>query len=77
MRSMRLFFTASDATSGQFVITTWDAHYKIFHFHHGGLDKLAQLLEQWNVVKTKCVKDASFCHSLDNTKTCGKFKKLA
>ncbi|VDN93050.1 unnamed protein product [Brugia pahangi] len=59
MRSMRLFFTADDLTSGQFVIATWDSHYKILHFHHGGLDKLAQLLEQWSVIKTKAVKDGS------------------
>uniref|UniRef100_A0A1I8ERJ6 Rab-GAP TBC domain-containing protein n=1 Tax=Wuchereria bancrofti TaxID=6293 RepID=A0A1I8ERJ6_WUCBA len=59
MRSMRLFFTANDLTSGQFVIATWDSHYKILHFHHGGLDKLAQLLEQWSVIKTKAVKDGS------------------
>lgn len=54
---MRLFFTADDLTSGQFVIATWDSHYKILHFHHGGLDKLAQLLEQWSAIKTKAVKD--------------------
>ncbi|EJW77274.1 hypothetical protein WUBG_11816, partial [Wuchereria bancrofti] len=60
MRSMRLFFTANDLTSGQFVIATWDSHYKILHFHHGGLDKLAQLLEQWSVIKTKAVKDVNF-----------------
>uniref|UniRef100_A0A915PJB7 Rab-GAP TBC domain-containing protein n=1 Tax=Setaria digitata TaxID=48799 RepID=A0A915PJB7_9BILA len=59
MRSMRLFFTADDLTSGQFVIATWDSHYKILHFHHGGLDKLAQLLEQWSAIKTKAVKDGS------------------
>ncbi|KAL3981612.1 Rab-GTPase-TBC domain family protein [Acanthocheilonema viteae] len=59
MRSMRLFFTANDLTSGQFVIATWDSHYKILHFHHGGLDKLAQLLEQWNAIKLKAVKDGS------------------
>ncbi|MCP9266243.1 hypothetical protein DINM_021757 [Dirofilaria immitis] len=59
MRSMRLFFTADDLTSGQFVIATWDSHYKILHFHHGGLDKLAQILEQWSAIKTKAVKDGS------------------
>lgn len=57
MRSMRLFFSTNDTTSGQLVIATWDSHYKILHFHHGGLDKLAQLLEQWSVIKTKSVKD--------------------
>ncbi|VDK88650.1 unnamed protein product [Litomosoides sigmodontis] len=59
MRSMRLFFTANDQTSGQLVIATWDSHYKILHFHHGGLDKLAQLLERWNAIKGKALKDGS------------------
>lgn len=60
MRSMRLFFSADDLTSGQLVIATCDSHYKILHFHHGGLDKLAQLLEQWSAIKPKAVKDAYF-----------------
>lgn len=57
MRSIRLLFTANDLTSGQLIIATWDSHYKILHFHHGGLDKLAQLLERWNIIKTKTLKD--------------------
>ncbi|PIO73031.1 hypothetical protein TELCIR_05010 [Teladorsagia circumcincta] len=32
---------------------------KILHFHHGGLDKLAQLFEQWSAVKAKSVKNGS------------------
>ncbi|VDN19473.1 unnamed protein product [Gongylonema pulchrum] len=59
MRSMRLFFTPDNTASGQFVVATWDSRYKILHFHNGGLDKLARLLEQWSVIKTKCVKDGS------------------
>uniref|UniRef100_F1KVQ5 TBC1 domain family member 16 n=1 Tax=Ascaris suum TaxID=6253 RepID=F1KVQ5_ASCSU len=59
MRSMRLFFSNSDCTSGQLVIASHDSQYKILHFHHGGLDKLAQLFEQWSAVKARSVKDGS------------------
>ncbi|VDO55067.1 unnamed protein product [Haemonchus placei] len=57
MRSMRLFYSNSDCTSGQLVIASPDSHYKILHFHHGGLDKLALLFEQWSAVKAKSVKN--------------------
>ncbi|WKY14334.1 hypothetical protein Q1695_000127 [Nippostrongylus brasiliensis] len=59
MRSMRLFYSNADRTSGQLVIASLDSHYKILHFHHGGLDKLAQLFEQWSAVKAKSVKNGS------------------
>ncbi|TMS37035.1 hypothetical protein L596_004057 [Steinernema carpocapsae] len=59
MRSMRLFYSNPECTCGQLVIASPDSQYKILHFHHGGMDKLAQLFEQWNVVKTKSVKDGS------------------
>ncbi|VDO60602.1 unnamed protein product [Heligmosomoides polygyrus] len=59
MRSMRLFYSNADCTSGQLVIASPDSHYKILHFHHGGLDKLAQLFEQWTAVKAKSVKNGS------------------
>ncbi|VDM36468.1 unnamed protein product [Toxocara canis] len=59
MRSMRLFFSNSDYTSGQLVIASRDSQYKILHFHHGGLDKLAQLFEQWSAIKARSVKDGS------------------
>uniref|UniRef100_A0A1I7ZV93 Rab-GAP TBC domain-containing protein n=1 Tax=Steinernema glaseri TaxID=37863 RepID=A0A1I7ZV93_9BILA len=59
MRSMRLFYSNPECTCGQLVIASPDSQYKILHFHHGGMDKLAQLFEQWNVVKAKSVKDGS------------------
>uniref|UniRef100_A0A1I7WB83 Rab-GAP TBC domain-containing protein n=1 Tax=Heterorhabditis bacteriophora TaxID=37862 RepID=A0A1I7WB83_HETBA len=59
MRSMRLFYSNPECTSGQMVIASPDSHYKILHFHHGGLDKLAQLFEQWTAIKAKSVKDGS------------------
>lgn len=62
---MRLFFSNSDCTSGQLVIASHDSQYKILHFHHGGLDKLAQLFEQWSAVKARSVKDVSpFCSAM-------------
>lgn len=59
MRSMRIFYSNSECTSGELVIASPDSQYKILHFHHGGLDKLAQLFEHWNVVKSKSVHDGS------------------
>uniref|UniRef100_A0A7E4VK41 Rab-GAP TBC domain-containing protein n=1 Tax=Panagrellus redivivus TaxID=6233 RepID=A0A7E4VK41_PANRE len=59
MRSMRLFYSNPEYTCGQLVIASPDARYKILHFHHGGLDKLAQIFEQWNFIKAKSVKDGS------------------
>lgn len=44
MRSLRLFFSNRECTSGQLVIASRESQYKIFHFHHGGLDKLAGVL---------------------------------
>lgn len=57
MRSLRLFFSDDACTSGQLIIASRESQYKILHFHHGGLDKLAQVLHQWHCilhnVKTK------------------------
>lgn len=56
---MRLFFSTNDHSSGQLVLANRDSQYKILHFHYGGLDKLAQLLQQWSAIKTKSVKDVN------------------
>ena len=48
MKSMRLFFSDRDSTCGQLVIASTESQYKILHFHHGGLDKLAGIFEDWN-----------------------------
>lgn len=34
-------------TSGQLVVASRESQYKVFHFHHGGLDKLADVFQQW------------------------------
>lgn len=47
MRSLRLFFSDEACTSGQLVVASRESQYKIFHFHHGGLDKLSEVFQQW------------------------------
>ncbi|KAH0560180.1 TBC1 domain family member 16 [Cotesia glomerata] len=48
MRSLRLFFADPACTSGQLVVASRESQYKILHFHHGGLDRLANILHQWH-----------------------------
>lgn len=48
MRSLRLFFNDNTCTCGQLVVASRESQYKILHFHHGGLDHLAQVLHQWH-----------------------------
>lgn len=48
MRSLRLFFNDNSCTCGQLVVASRESQYKILHFHHGGLDHLAQVLHQWH-----------------------------
>ena len=45
MRSLRIFFSAG--SSGQMVIASRESQYKVLHFHHGGLDKLSEILDNW------------------------------
>ncbi|KAK3089568.1 hypothetical protein FSP39_004673 [Pinctada imbricata] len=49
MRSIRLFYMDSLCTTGQVVIASRESQYKILHFHHGGLDKLAEIFSDWNL----------------------------
>ena len=69
MRSLRLFYSNPELTCGQLVIASPESQYKILHFHHGGLDKLAQLFEQWNVVRAKS-KEVIFLHFSTYVHTC-------
>ncbi|XP_058790396.1 TBC1 domain family member 16 isoform X2 [Phymastichus coffea] len=50
MRSLRLFFSDPECTSGQLVVASRESQYKILHFHHGGLDRLAATLHQWHQI---------------------------
>ncbi|VVD04507.1 unnamed protein product [Leptidea sinapis] len=53
MRSLRLFFNDDSCTCGQLVVASRESQYKILHFHHGGLDHLAQVLHRPEVQKSE------------------------
>ncbi|XP_074828209.1 TBC1 domain family member 16 isoform X2 [Natator depressus] len=68
MRSLRLFFSDEACTSGQLVVASRESQYKIFHFHHGGLDKLSDVFQQWKYCTETHLKD-----QLTDEKTCMQF----
>jgi len=47
MRSLRIFYSDDACTNGQLVIASRESQYKILHFHHGGLDRLADTFADW------------------------------
>ncbi|CAF4804627.1 unnamed protein product, partial [Rotaria magnacalcarata] len=53
MRSLRLFYCDDASTtasgSGQLVIASCESQYKVLHFHNGGLDRLIEILNEWNL----------------------------
>uniref|UniRef100_A0A5F8GGX4 TBC1 domain family member 16 n=1 Tax=Monodelphis domestica TaxID=13616 RepID=A0A5F8GGX4_MONDO len=55
-------------TSGQLVVASRESQYKIFHFHHGGLDKLSEVFQQWKHCTETHLKD-----QVSNEKTCMQF----
>uniref|UniRef100_A0A671MNW7 TBC1 domain family member 16-like n=1 Tax=Sinocyclocheilus anshuiensis TaxID=1608454 RepID=A0A671MNW7_9TELE len=57
MRSLRLFFSDEACTCGQLVIASRESQYKILHFHHAGLDKLAEVFQQWKCCRETQLKD--------------------
>lgn len=57
MRSLRLFFSDEACTSGQLVIASRESQYKILHFHHAGLEKLAEVFQQWKCCRETQIKD--------------------
>ncbi|XP_048347220.1 TBC1 domain family member 16 isoform X3 [Sphaerodactylus townsendi] len=69
MRSLRLFFSDEACTSGQLVVASRESQYKIFHFHHGGLDKLSEVFQQWKYCTETHLKD----QQLTDVKTCMQF----
>uniref|UniRef100_H3BEN3 TBC1 domain family member 16 n=1 Tax=Latimeria chalumnae TaxID=7897 RepID=H3BEN3_LATCH len=71
MRSLRLFFSDEACTSGQLVIASRESQYKIFHLHHGGLDKLAEIFQQWKYCTETHLKH-QHCQVSDE-KTCMQF----
>lgn len=53
-----LTFLSDDAcTSGQLVIASRESQYKILHFHHAGLDKLAEVFQQWRCCRETQLKE--------------------
>ncbi|MBN3299121.1 TBC16 protein, partial [Amia calva] len=68
MRSLRLFFSDEVCTSGQLVIASRESQYKILHFHHGGLDKLAEVFQQW-----KSCRETQLKEQASDEKTCMQF----
>lgn len=52
MRSLRLFSSGGNGNgtnlSGQLVVASRESQYKILHFHHGGLQRLGQVLTEWS-----------------------------
>ncbi|XP_038013327.1 TBC1 domain family member 16 isoform X2 [Motacilla alba alba] len=68
MRSLRLFFSDEACTCGQLVVASRESQYKIFHFHHGGLDKLSEVFQQWKYCTETHLKD-----QLAEEKTCMQF----
>ncbi|NXA04109.1 TBC16 protein, partial [Sapayoa aenigma] len=69
MRSLRLFFSDEACTCGQLVVASRESQYKIFHFHHGGLDKLSEVFQQWKYCTETHLKD----QQLADEKTCMQF----
>ncbi|XP_051888889.1 TBC1 domain family member 16 isoform X2 [Pristis pectinata] len=68
MRSLRLFFSDEACTCGQLVIASRESQYKIFHFHHGGLDKLSEVFQQWKYCTETHQKD-----QVSDVKACMQF----
>ncbi|XP_016061791.1 PREDICTED: TBC1 domain family member 16 isoform X1 [Miniopterus natalensis] len=69
MRSLRLFFSDEACTSGQLVVASRESQYKVFHFHHGGLDKLADVFQRWKY----CAETGLQGQQVADEKTCMKF----
>uniref|UniRef100_A0A5F9DHE1 TBC1 domain family member 16 n=1 Tax=Oryctolagus cuniculus TaxID=9986 RepID=A0A5F9DHE1_RABIT len=69
MRSLRLFFSDEACTSGQLVVASRESQYKVFHFHHGGLDKLSDALQRWECCTDTHLKE----QQLADERTCLQF----
>uniref|UniRef100_A0A4W5QWN2 TBC1 domain family, member 16 n=1 Tax=Hucho hucho TaxID=62062 RepID=A0A4W5QWN2_9TELE len=68
MRSLRLFFSDEACNSGQLVIASRESQYKVLHFHHTGLDKLAEIFQQW-----KCCRETQLKDQVVDEKSCMQF----
>ncbi|CAK8677223.1 unnamed protein product [Clavelina lepadiformis] len=60
MRSLRLFFRDDACMTGELLIASHESQYKMLHFHHAGLDCVAEIFKDWKSVimdnknKVKC-----------------------
>ncbi|KAL8618789.1 hypothetical protein ACOMHN_000217 [Nucella lapillus] len=60
MRSLRLFYSDVACSIGQVVIASRESQYKILHFHNGGLDKLAEIFQEWSLFAQETDKSKVF-----------------
>lgn len=70
MRSLRLFYCDDTPTtangSGQLVIASCESQYKVLHFHNGGLDRLIEILNEWNLFAyEKTCRGFANCHQFN------------
>lgn len=70
MRSLRLFYCDDSPTtpngSGQLVIASCESQYKVLHFHNGGLDRLIEILNEWNLFAyEKTQRGFANCHQFN------------
>jgi hypothetical protein len=70
MRSLRLFYCDDTPTaangSGQLVIASCESQYKVLHFHNGGLDRLIEILNEWNLFAYEKTRQGfSNCHQFN------------
>ena len=73
MRSLRIFYHNDKCTSGQLVIASRESQYKILHFHHGGLDRLSEILDEWKFL-AQPRKKVLMISSLVNGYMCKRFQ---
>jgi len=57
MKSLTLFYDDDKRTSGQFVIGNYESHYKVFNFPVGGLEKITEILGNWEWCVSQKVND--------------------
>jgi len=47
MKAVKLFLASREGTNGQLVISSLENQYKVFHFHHSGIDKPTNIFSEW------------------------------
>ena len=59
MRSIRIYFRNDACSCGELVIATHESQYKVLHFHYGGLNSIAAILNDWKVMLDKRFKTSN------------------